>query len=1143
MPDIDFIEEIDFQEDAPAIDFKEAPVAAKDNSALSAEAAKLREKDEGATKAKVLGHLEGIAGKIANPIGAVLDLPEQLWRSLGHNIPYSARAPLVTPESAKTGIESITPGGGASEGSAAQAAQEFAAEFASGMTTPDMIGALIAGTKFPLPVGRYFQGQMISRVPESAKATIEAETGKDQTKAALATAANIAFPALIERGINRPAAKESKPKPPDPDWQVTVQKPMALPNGEVVPGYTQIDFIEAGKNTRSTNPEALRNEGYAVPDLSNVPQGRHSMADVMEWIKQPVGIVPEGTALVQKAIEFLTPRKPGAVPPVKLEANTPAPRLQPYEDLKKIVSEPHGAGKVPVAGKLIDPRYSAKSAADEAIIANAHSRFVGDTIASIWFEQSKNRPAPFRVNEAGALETGGHLSDIIEAEMRQPGSQNLTAEQRAWINEVWKPVYEKTTTMLREEGVKEFDLEANEFTSGDGAYFPRIAIGKIKVDPQKVSTGSASVGGKQFFQKKRLYETEAEGAKTTIYEPDPNKRIATYLTRTYKAIADTRLANDKSLGGRTVKERFDAIKAERSGILDGLDAREVAAIEAEWHQEASRPLFQKEGQVYQPAFRGVIFPIETANRLNKAFGEQSHGWVKTVNAISNVSKAAQLTLDFSAPLTQGLPMLFRHPVLWARTTVKSFEALLRPDVIAKELGRPEIHQAASELAQMGVSIRQLQDYMAGAAKGEFLTKIPVYGKAVEATGRSFGAFNDLAKIELWRAYRELHPDKAEWPKIAETIENMLLAGRSEVIGIHPGRAIGERLLLLAPAYYRGAVGLVSTAFQKGASGKIARQALTHFAAGLTTTMVGAYIASGFNREEILARLNPASSKFLKYPVTLSNGKVLEVGLGGILLSMTRLLGDSVEAIIDDRPVNTGVEGNLWLRWLRAKAAPIPSFVADATTGRDFMGEEITLKEAAGRRALPITVQQVVTAKDGTTVAAADAVPSFFGMQAHGESTRQTQMRERNDLARQKFNKGYDGLSVSQQARINREVQQQERFAVREPSTLRKRELATKADFEREQRLLSGISIDNQKKLKAMGLNITSYDPVIRRGGVKFPMSDKQRDAYEAALIAEYNKVLDKIGQDSWKTLSVERKQKLLNAHLLAAKERAKRVIR
>lgn len=68
----------------------------------------------------------------------------------------------------------------------------------------------------------------------------------------------------------------------DPNWQVTVQRPQLMPDGAtVVPGFVQFDDVHGGRNHWSKGPEALRAEGYQVPDFSGVAQGRYRVGTLI----------------------------------------------------------------------------------------------------------------------------------------------------------------------------------------------------------------------------------------------------------------------------------------------------------------------------------------------------------------------------------------------------------------------------------------------------------------------------------------------------------------------------------------------------------------------------------------------------------------------------------------------------------------------------------------------------------------------------------------------------------------------------------------------------------------------------------------------------------------------------------------------
>lgn len=863
---------------------------------------------------------------------------------------------------------------------------------------------------------------------------------------------------------------------------------------KIDPNPLEVAAVKAEEAGAPATAEALKAQGSKGIAAS----AREKLAEQGPFGSEPGAVsIPD---FMRKVGEWVRPRDVATPPAMVMDDTHVIPRLQEYAAEKLISSEPQGMGSVPILGKILDPRARADNPVDQAMIGHASSRAKGDTIAALWAEENAiKRPESLVADEAGTIPmadgTRGHLSDVIEAEMRAPGSQSLLPEQKAWIRDVWEPLNYDIRKMLAGEKVKGFEVGENEVIDPFDPYFPRIATGKRDVAGTKTGGGS-SVGGKQFFQKKRLYESEAEGAETTIYEPDPVKRVATLISRAYKAVADTRLANDESLGGRPA--------------------------------EGEAPLFVKEGTVDQPAFRGKIFPAETAQKLQKHYADYSQNWV---GKLSNISRSFQLTLDMSAPFNQGLVLMYRNPKAWGKGVAESWKGLLNPETMGKYLGEPENAAAARELAQLGVGLRRMQDFVAG--------KTPDNIPGIKQTGRAFGVFMDVAKIEHWKSIREVYP-REQWAELAEALDNSLLSGRMESTGITPRNAHYERIALLAPSYYRGGGGLVATALQRGVGGKEARKAVGAFSVGVTATAVAGMLAAGLEWDEIADRLNPSKGKFMRVPVTIGDRK-LEAGFGNILLSFARLLGETVEAANSDKSIQSGAENNPWLRFARSKSGPIPSFGADVALGRDMMGKDVSATRAAVNRFTPITVQQ--GSGEGTVSGkSVDAALSFLGLQAYPQNARDLFNGEREKLAKEKHGREYEKLSFGEQAAISRALEKEERFK-HPPSNSRQREMAYQADIERVKRITSGLSDESRKKVDGLDLRLTGYDASIPAGGRPLYLTKGQTKRYEKLVIEEYEKIISKVNVTQLERVPAPERQKRFNNLLVIAKNKARSRLR
>lgn len=82
----------------------------------------------------------------------------------------------------------------------------------------------------------------------------------------------------LESLINAASASAAKPKPLPAGTIFTVQDATGDPSDpeNYAPRQVQVDFVVGGENTRSTNPDTLRAEGYAVPDaVAGLAQGQY----------------------------------------------------------------------------------------------------------------------------------------------------------------------------------------------------------------------------------------------------------------------------------------------------------------------------------------------------------------------------------------------------------------------------------------------------------------------------------------------------------------------------------------------------------------------------------------------------------------------------------------------------------------------------------------------------------------------------------------------------------------------------------------------------------------------------------------------------------------------------------------------------
>lgn len=1114
MP-IDFIPEakIDFVPEKPAIDFQpelssmdsaDVPTGAKKRDALVKEMAAERRKGQMAESfGHVVGTLEATAKAITSPIEFVKQT-ERGVEAAATLISGSPKELTVKPsEIMQRPLVPIPeiPKQDSTAGKIAAGVGNAVIGFANFMQTPEGAAMLGIGA-LPEAVRRgitaAIAGQMAAHAPESFKAAVEA-VGKGDIQAVAQHTTEF----LGGTAMSALVAKHA----PEPSLPLKLREADAPLTAAVV-----------------------ERTGLEAPKEPAKP------ADTPEGVK--VGIVPPGTALLDKMI----PRERGTPPPIEPDTSTPLPDFQPHEASKKIGTEPFGVGRIPVLGPILDPRTRIRDNVDESLVAYHHERGVGRAISSALGEQLRGTidkhfdvdQKTSQIRNIGTTKEGQstHVSDVFEALQKDPEAYVLNPEQRTAFDQL----KQLDVDMRKLEDKYELFQDAEgEVLPGKPArketYFPRIVVERPAKDVAPLR-GGGMVGGKQFFQKERLFESEAEGvAKGYRYEPSIEARVVTRAERLYKAMADKRLADDPALGAKTRQ----SVEAElREAYSEELGSG--AMTEGKLRQIADS--IENKGRVWQPAFFKKIFDTETANKLNKAFPNSDSVFRRSFVNANNALKAIRLSLDLGVGQLQGLPTLYRNPTIWAKAQWNSLKALTDPKVFPEYVR--ENLEVVREMAQLGSSVGRLEEMMAGTSKGEVVTKIPVAGKAFEAFGRQFQTFLDTAKIELWKAWREVTP-KDQWQSTMEAIESQLNTGRMETIGVSRNRALVERAMFLAPSYYRGAVNLIAAIGEKGVSGKVARQSLGAFIAGGAATYAGIALALGMKPEEIADRFNPARPDFMMWSVETETGRKFNVGFGGIFRSLLRLSGNVVKTSIEhpENWASLSPEKNPFVRWYRGHAAPVPGMVWDAFSGKDFAGYETDIGTVTSS-IKPLFLQQLERKPGQPKPSAVGVGLAFLGMSAYPESLHLQFGREREDVAQKLYQKPYDKLSMSQAARVTKEVQKLPAFAVKEPSTALQRERAFKADQERVTRITEGLTKESQDKIKAAGVKVSGFEPTFTMAGTTVPLSREQQQRYEKLVIEEYDKAIGRFNTNALARLPEKRRQEIVSGRLEAARLIARR---
>lgn len=835
------------------------------------------------------------------------------------------------------------------------------------------------------------------------------------------------------------------------------------------------------------------------------------------------------------------PRNPGDPYPVVFAENTVAPDFQPYKISDSLANRPNGLGRIKGLGWLFDPRYFDKGPVDRAIKTWAFERHgVGEaTAASLAHQLNGTLDHVFDIGGKGGSEILNvvrknpdaplHISDFFEQIQKDPSVYELTPDQAAVVRQV--SVIQKQIAKLRDQ----YKLIPEDQESG---YFPRhrLFTPEEKAEYGKRAGGGGGPGAKQTFQKSRTFLTEALGAENGVsYEPSIEKRLVTHLRETYRAIADKRLAENLTDVGETVKERRTAYEQQFS---EQLAAGTITPESIQQLAETPRP---GEGRVNAPAFAGKIYPKEVADMLNSRVVSNIGSARKAIAWANAAMKGVAFGLDFSAPALQGHALLSYRPDIWAKATLEHYKAFVDPHTLGKAIATPENRRAVSELAQLGNSLGGLADYITGMKSGGAAGELPGLGPLMQRFSHSFETFSAIAQVEMWKAWRDVTPPE-QHPALAETIQNLLMHGRTQEIGITANQAFLERVLLFAPSFIRGAAGLIASTGSKGVSGTIARRAILGWAGAGSAAMVGFGLAAGLSWDEIGQRLNPENSNWMTTPVRFSDGRVRNIGIGGPLKSIFRLVA-SIEKDIRKGDAGKLVSlggNNPVIHWMRGKLAPVPSIAWDWTTGTDFLGEDQTMLGSIASHLVPSTLQQIWQRPGEPPATAGDLMPSFLGMNIWPEPVAADFQRQRDKAAETRGFHSYEAAPFSDQFAISQELMRKPQFSVpKEPTAASKAHVA-RMEQERIEKLETAMPAEIRTQLAKHHLHLQPQDGSLTFGkGVRLPLTRNQVDSYGTILANSYKETLAQVPWHDMENLDRQTQVTMFNAFVGAAKQRAK----
>lgn len=475
--------------------------------------------------------------------------------------------------------------------------------------------------------------------------------------------------------------------------------------------------------------------------------------------------------------------------------------------------------------------------------------------------------------------------------------------------------------------------------------------------------------------------------------------------------------------------------------------------------------------------KGLIAKDDVFTDIEKAFGDEGHEVLSKIQQVTGTARTlAAGSADIGWPAIQGSLLAVTHPLIFAKSTKRSLEAIFQPakldefvrdnlpDVIdflknEGDLGSSDFFTAIDQTGMLSsvtnwMTIKEgrtPQWLPAGggrtlAPRGSRAAEMAnFWGRDVRPIGRlgaGFNTFMDVAKIEMWKSFKPSATlNIATKRELAAHINNMMGTLNTQMLGVkQTQRQIEGGMLLFSPRFTRSAfavAGQAMKAFTGGAAGagqaeglatRESVRAMSGMVAGATFAMGGIALATGQWEEFKENGLDPMKPGWLTVEI---GGQ--RVGVGGSTRSLLDLVFKSTASMaeLNGRQAKDLSKWNIFDPLHRAQN-PIPNFwlnrtapgVRELLLSETFDGEglDTPAEYFAGiaPKFLPFAAQNYMSPGQGNAHPSVVAgIPESIGLRARPLSIFERREAVRDELSMDAFKKKWEDLDIDQRRTVQR----------------------------------------------------------------------------------------------------------------------------
>lgn len=375
--------------------------------------------------------------------------------------------------------------------------------------------------------------------------------------------------------------------------------------------------------------------------------------------------------------------------------------------------------------------------------------------------------------------------------------------------------------------------------------------------------------------------------------------------------------------------------------------------------------------------------------------------------VINVPKSLLSSLDLSAALRQGGYLLPTHPIKWA----KGFVDMLKMAASEKYYNEWHRNLKASELWPLIQSSKLFiadNNARISAREEQFMSKlarkVPIIGQSIKlgskfkipgldligASNRAYSGFLNSLRAQVFAAGvdhfqqqgKDFKGNEAEYKALADFINNA--TGRGKLAGKLENAAPVLNTLFFSPRFMASRLNLLNPTYYAKMPASVRQKALISTLSYIAFVSAIGAIGAAADWWEI--ELDPRSTDFGKFRI----GDTRFDPWGGFQTYVRTIAqlatGQKKTSSGEIKTLNSGkfndeTRLDIATRFMRGKLSPVPGSVVNLLSGKNMVGEPVTVQDEALRNVVPLYIQDMkqMFEKRGSAEALKTLIPTLFGI--------------------------------------------------------------------------------------------------------------------------------------------------------------------